>query len=261
MSGRDANAHAYDRIGAGYRAHRRPDPRIAAALDAALGDARTVVNVGAGAGSYEPAHRAVLAVEPSRVMCAQRTAGAGPAVRGVSARLPLSDRSVDAAMAVLTIHHWPDVAAGLREMLRVARGPVVLLTWDPRHEGFWLVRDYFPEILAHDLTIFPTMDQLRGILGPVRVRPMPVPHDCVDGFLCAYWRRPERYLDASARGAISSFDRLADPSAALARLRADLEDGTWQRRNADVASLVELDLGYRIVVARAGVAAGGPPAG
>jgi SAM-dependent methyltransferase len=241
----------YDRIGVGYSAYRRPDPRIAARIAEALGPARTIVNVGAGAGSYEPADRAVVAVEPSAEMVRQRPPSAGPAVRASADHLPFRDRAFDAALAVLTIHHWPDWRAGIGEMRRVARGPVVILTWDPEHPGFWLVQDYFPEILRIDRIILPRLAEIERILDPCDVRPVPVPADCSDGFLGAYWRRPERYLDAGARGAISSFSKIRDLDAGLDRLHADLADGTWQRRHGSVLALSEIDIGYRLIVASA----------
>ena len=207
----------YDTIGRGYAAYRRPDPRIAARITDALGPARSIVNVGAGTGSYEPADRRVAAVEPSAEMVRQRAPGAAPAILGSAEHLPFGDGSSDAALAVLTIHHWPDWRAGLREMRRVARDRVVLLTWDPEHPGFWLVQDYFPEIVEMDLLTMPSMAQMESVLGPVDVRPVPVPADCTDGFLGGYWRRPERYLDDGARGAISAFAKLRDPRPGLRR--------------------------------------------
>jgi SAM-dependent methyltransferase len=241
--------HLYDRIGVGYRTHRRPDPRIAAAIADALGCARSVLNVGAGAGSYEPADRRVLAVEPSPEMIRQRPPGSAPVVQASATALPFRDRAFDATLAVLTVHHWPDRPRGLAELRRLARDRVVILTWVPDAAlPFWLV-DYFPGLAALDGPIFEPLDALRRLLGPIEVRPVPIPHDCVDGFLGAYWRRPEAYLDAGVRGAISSFTKLADVEPGLARLRRDLADGTWQRRHADLLSRSDLDLGYRLVIA------------
>jgi SAM-dependent methyltransferase len=242
-------AAIYDRIGRGYSAYRRPDPRIASRIVTALGSARSVVNVGAGTGSYEPADRTVVAVEPSGEMVRQRAASAAPAVRAAAEQLPLRDRSVDSALAVLTIHHWADWRRGLAEMRRVARDRVVILTWDPAHEGYWLLQDYFPEIIDLDRESFPTLADMESVLGPIDVQPVPVPADCSDGFLGAYWRRPDMYLDAGARGAISAFAKLRDVDARLARLRADLADGTWEARHRDLLALPELDLGYRLIVA------------
>jgi SAM-dependent methyltransferase len=240
----------YDQIGRGYAAHRRADARIAARILDALGTARTVLNVGAGAGSYEPADRRVAAVEPAETMLRQRPAGSAPAVRGVAEALPFRDGAFDAALASLTIHHWTDWRAGLMEMRRVARGRVVIFTWDPSSFGFWLVRDYFPEIAEFDAA-FPPFDALAEVLGPLEVRTVPVPADCTDGFLAAYWRRPAAYLDPALRGAISAFARIPDAASRLERLAADLADGSWERRNGNLLALPELDVGYRILIARA----------
>jgi SAM-dependent methyltransferase len=245
----------YDGIGRNYAAFRRPDQRIASAIDAMLGDAATVVNVGAGTGSYEPLGRAVLAVEPSEVMIRQRPLEAAPCLRGSAEALPLEAASVDAAMAVLTIHHWADIERGLSEMARVARKRAVLLTWVPGGPPFWLTEDYFPEIVAHDRKIFPTAAALTAtlerLIGPVHMAPVPIPHDCTDGFLCAYWRRPESYLSPEIRSAISSFARI-DAEPGLARLRADLSTGRWAERNSHLLALDALDLGYRIVCCEIG---------
>jgi SAM-dependent methyltransferase len=240
----------YDSIGRGYAAFRRPEPRIASAIDTALGDAETVVNIGAGAGAYEPPGRSVLAVEPSEVMIQQRPPGAALCVRGSAEALPLATASVDAAMAILSAHHWADLERGLAEMRRVARKRAVLLTWAPDSPPFWLTEEYFPEIAAHDRTIFPSTAALTAMLertiGPVRMTPVLIPHDCTDGFLCAYWRRPECYLDAERRGAISSFSRI-DAEPGLAKLRADLSSGRWLERRRALLTLDAIDLGYRLV--------------
>jgi SAM-dependent methyltransferase len=237
----------YDRIGTGYARTRRPDPRLAAALWEALGDARTVVNVGAGAGSYEPPCT-VLAVEPSSAMVAQRPADAAPVVRAVAEALPLRDGGVDAALAVLTLHHWDDWPAGVAELRRVA-GRVVVLTWDQRVSGhFWLL-DYFPELRDLDAGRAVDVDALVAGLGGATVVPWAVPHDCHDGFLAAHWRRPARYLDPAVRAGMSLF-RQGDPAIVergLARLRADLEDGSWAARHGDLLERDTLDTGYRIV--------------
>ena len=200
----------YDTIGRGYARGRRSEPRIAARLTAALDDARSVLNVGAGAGSYEPPDRRVIAVEPSAVMLAQRPVGAASAVRARAEALPFPDRAFDATMAVLTLHHWADRASGLAECARVARRRVILLTWDPSADTFWLVRDYFPEFAEADREVFPAMATYAEAFGAgarVEVAPVPVPRDCVDGFLGAYWARPAAYLDEAVRAGISSFAR------------------------------------------------------
>ena len=240
---------AYDRIGLNYSELRKPDPRIAERIDRALGSAGTVLNVGAGAGSYEPAGRQVTALEPSIEMIRQRRAGTAPVVQGRAEQLPFDDDSFDAAMAVLTVHHWADKAKGLSELRRVARGPVVLLTYDPAFRGFWLADDYIPALIALDEGQMPDMAGYERWLGPVAIAPVPIPHDCTDGFLCAYWRRPGAYLDARVRGAISSFWALGDVSEALDRLERDLESGAWIERHSHLLDLDECDLGYRLVVA------------
>jgi SAM-dependent methyltransferase len=242
----------YDEIGLGYAHYRRPDPRIGAAILGALGDAASVVNVGAGAGSYEPSDRAVVAVEPSPEMIRQRRAGSAPVVQASATDLPFRDESFDAALAILTVHHWPDRVRGLAELARAARHRIVILTASPGGSGFWLVDDYFPEIGEIDRRILPSMEELAGVLGEMEVRPVMVPHDCTDGFLGAYWRRPHAYLDAGVRGAISLFSMIGEVEPGLARLRSDLEDGTWERRHGDLLRRTEVDLGYRLVIANPG---------
>lgn len=243
-------AQLYDEIGTGYARRRRPDPRIDAAIVRALGDGASALNVGAGAGSYEPTDRRVVAVEPSREMIRQRGAGRAPVVRAVAGALPFEDDAFDAALAVLTVHHWPDRPRGLAELARVA-GRVVIVTCDPDFSGFWLVDEYFPEIRENDRRTLPALDELRAVLGEIAVRPLPVPHDCCDGFLGAYWRRPHLYLDDDVRGAISAFAKLASCAAGLDRLRRDLADGRWRRRHGALLERTELDLGYRLIVAGA----------
>jgi SAM-dependent methyltransferase len=242
-------ASRYDRIGLNYAALRKPDPRIAAPIESALGDSRTVLNVGAGAGSYEPAGREVTALEPSVEMIRQRSAEAAAVVRGRAEELPFADRSFDGAMAVLTVHHWSDQAKGLGEMRRVARGPVAILTYDPGFRGFWLA-DYFPGLVALDDAQMPAMAEYGRRLGPVAVVPVPIPNDCSDGFLSAYWRRPAAYLDPRVRAAMSSFWALGDVSEELGRLRDDLDSGAWEERYGDLLALDALDCGYRLVVTR-----------
>jgi SAM-dependent methyltransferase len=241
---------SYDTIGVGYTRVRRADPRIAARIRAALGDARTVLNVGAGAGAYEPADLDVTAVEPSEVMRAQRPPGAAPVVDAVAEALPFPDGSFDAAMAALTDHHWSDRPRGLAEMRRVARRQV-LFTWEGDTAlDAWIVRDYFPGFARFSRPAR-SLDRMLERLGGGRIEVVPVPHDCADGFFHAYWRRPEAYLDETVRAGISVFARL-DPKEVeegVARLGADLESGEWRRRNAGLLELEELDLGYRLVVA------------
>lgn len=213
---------AYDTIGINYANLRQPDPRIEAAIAAALGDAVTVLNVGAGTGSYELTDRTVTALEPSIEMIRQRPAGAAPVIRGVAEDLPFADNAFDAVMAVLTVHHWSDQPKGLAELRRVARGPTVILTFDPAHRGFWLT-DYLPELISIDAAQMPPMSAYAAALGPVQITPVPIPRDCADGFLAAYWRRPTAYLDPRIRAAISCFRAIEDVEAKLARLARDLE--------------------------------------
>lgn len=244
-------ADIYDTIGHGYARQRRPDPRIAAQLTAALGDAPSVLNVGAGSGSYEPPDRAVMAVEPSGVMIAQRPPGAAPAVQARAEALPFPDRAFDAVMAVLTLHHWTDRAGGLVECARVARRRVVLLTWDPEADAFWLLQEYLPTFVEIDRRQLPPMAAYGEAFGPgarVEVAGVPVPRDCVDGFLGAYWARPAAYLDPAVQAGISLF---AHPGAeaGLARLREDLASGAWHARHGRLLAAEALDLGYRLVVA------------
>lgn len=236
----------YDTIGLDYANLRRPDPRIARRIEAALGDAETILNVGAGAGAYEPADRRITAVEPSARMIAQRPASDAAVVQGNAETLPFADNSFDAAMAILTIHHWSDKERGVAEMRRVTRGTLVFLTYDPSFRGFWLA-DYFPALVTLDEGQMPGMADFERWLGPVSVSPVPIPRDCTDGFLAGYWRRPEAYLDKRARSAMSTFWALGDVSEGLARLASDLKSGEWERRHAHLLDREALDCGYRLV--------------
>ena len=235
----------YDRIGHGYSNHRRPDPRITALIREALENCDSVVNVGAGTGSYEPKDRHVVAVEPSETMIRQRPADSAPVIRASAMGLPFRDDSFSAAMAILTIHHWPDRENGIRELKRVAKDRVVILTWEPPETPFWLTSDYVPHFLEYDRKTFPAW--FREDPDTLSVTPVPVPHDCTDGFLCAYWWRPEAYLDTGIRNAISTFSRLGGFESGLDRLRDELNDGTWHRRYGHLLDETELDLGYRLI--------------
>jgi SAM-dependent methyltransferase len=246
-----SNRQLYDSIGATYTVTRRTEPRLAARVWTALGDARTVLNVGAGTGSYEPPDRDVTAVEPSALMRAQRPAGAAPSVAAVAESLPFADQSFDAAMAFSTVHHWPDPIAGLREMRRVARR-VVVFTHDSSDTGwlrrFWLTRDYLPEV-ATIIAGRPSLTELARAIG-ARVEPVPIPWDCVDGFFEAYWRRPQAYLDDDVRGGVSVWAKVGPDAEqrAVRSLRDDLVSGRWAERNAELVALDEAELGLRLLV-------------
>ena len=238
----------YDSIGRGYQRLRRQDPRIADSILRALGSCSSVVNVGAGAGSYEPPDRKLVAVDPSLVMLGQRGARAAPSVRASAMDLPFRDESFDASLAVLTIHHWPDLPRGLQELRRAARRKVVILTFDTSVGGFWLT-DYFPKILEVDRRTMPSLSDVQHHLGGGSVFDVPIPHDCTDGFLGAYWRRPHSYLNPEIRSAISVFSMIGSLESGLQALRSDLESGVWERRYGHLFRQSELDLGYRLVVA------------
>ena len=261
MKGPERELIRYDEIGASYGRTRQPDPRLALRIREALGDARTVVNVGAGLGSYEPDDLEVTAVEPAAAMIAARPPAAAPCVRAAAESLPFADDSFDAAMAVLTMQHWTDVTAGLRELRRVARRRVVLFTWDPDvPDALWLTNEYLPVIRDRDHAIFPAMGAILTGLSPcagVTIETVPVPHDCRDGFLAAFWRRPEAYLDPVVQAGISSFCELGPATCGppLARLAADLRSGEWKRRFGDLLELDEADFAYRLVTAH--LASGG----
>jgi SAM-dependent methyltransferase len=245
----------YDRIGDGYVVTRREDPRLRARIHEALGDARSVVNVGAGAGAYEPHDRAMVAVEPSAVMAAQRPPGLVPAIRAEARDLPLHDGSVDAAMAILTVHHWDaGRERGVRELRRVARGPVVVLTYDPEISGeMWLMADYLPEVAALDRRIFPAPSLVADWLGGrTRIDVVPIARDTEDWMLGSFWAHPERVLDARARANTSGFARMdrVVVERVVAAVARDLADGTWDARYGHLRGLEEYDVGLRLVVSR-----------
>jgi SAM-dependent methyltransferase len=244
----------YDRIGKGYADTRREDPRIAELIEGALGQARSVINVGAGAGSYEPRDRYVIAVEPSDLMASQRPSNLVPALRGGASPLPLRDQSVDAAMAILAIHHWDDTQAhGVSELSRVARGPVVILTYDATvSTQMWLFSDYLPEVAELDRRIFPPLDRIAEWLGrEINVETVPISRQTPDWNLGSFWAHPERVLEPGARQATSGFARM-EPLVVERVVRAvqsDLDDGTWDARHGCLRDLDEYDAGLRLVVA------------
>lgn len=244
----------YDTIGHGYSRTRREDPRFRAQIHAALANARTVVNVGAGAGAYEPLDRHVIAIEPSDVMAAQRSPDLAPAIRASAGSIPLRDRSVDAAMAVLSVHHWDDEREqGVRELRRVARGAVVILTYDATiSAAMWLMADYLPEVAALDLKIFPPPEQLLAWLGGnVRIDKVPIPRDTPDWMLGSFWAHPERVLDANARAATSGFARMPINivDRVVSEVSRDLASGLWDDRHGRLRNLDALDVGLWLVVA------------
>ncbi|TPW70192.1 class I SAM-dependent methyltransferase [Schumannella sp. 10F1B-5-1] len=243
----------YGVIGAGYATIRQPDPRIEAVIWEALGDARTVIDVGAGAGSYEPRDRYVTAVEPSASMRAERPADRSPAIDGTADHLPFDDDSFDAAMATVTIHQWPDLEAGLAELRRVARGPVVLLTFTPEVPEDWWMPHYVPELFAVEAARMPGIDRIVAALGPSTTADIvPVPSDCIDGFGQAFYARPERTLDPEIRRAMSAWT-FVEPEVAQRytdTLTADLASGEWERTWGEFRSKAVFDVGLRLIVAR-----------
>lgn len=240
----------YDRLGRGYSRVRQPDPRIAAQIDAALGAARTVLNVGAGTGSYEPEGRAVTAVEPSAEMIAQRPPGSAPVVQASAEYLPFDDASFDASLAVLTVHHWADLGAGLAELRRVSRERIVIVTFDPEAlADLWIASDYFPEMLALKRRSGATSGALAELLVGATVEPIPVPRDCTDQFFAALWARPEKLFDEEVVKPMWVWQSISEEArrAGRARLRADLENGTWEQRYGHLRTLPSLDAGLRLV--------------
>ena len=240
----------YETHGRGYARGRRADPRIAARIEAALGDARTVLNVGAGAGSYEPRDRWVLAVEPSATMRAQRPPDAAPCLAGAAESLPLDDDSVDAAMACVTIHHWEDRAAGLAELRRIARGPVVVFTFELDTLIPWQL-DYFAEAIARERPRFGAVEQVAAELGgEVRIESIPTPADCADGFFEAFWNRPEALLDPAVRASQSVWQLLdrGIEDRIMGRLAADLAAGKWDEENGHLRALDSYEGSLRLVI-------------
>ena len=242
-------APLYDSIGHGYARARVPDPRIAQRIVAALGDAKTVINVGAGTGSYEPRDRPVVALEPSRVMLAQRRLDSPPSVCGMAEALPFASGAFDAAIAVLTLHHWRDLAGGIAELARVA-GRTVVFTFDTATYP-WIATDYLPEMISQVDFNVPGIDELATMLDAI-VEPVPIPRDCTDGFTGAYWSRPEAYLDPEVRAGMSAMQTMDQSLVAsrMDRLATDLASGAWDHRYAHLRSLTEFDVGYRLLVSR-----------
>ncbi|MBL6927867.1 MAG: class I SAM-dependent methyltransferase [Rhodospirillales bacterium] len=244
----------YNNIGVDYAKLRKPDPRLIELICAQIIDLNTILNVGAGAGSYEPDDKNLIALEPSWRMISQRPAHAAPSVCGIAESLPFQDNSFDGGLALLTLHHWSDIDRGLNELKRVVTKRLVIHTWDSTAtENYWLINDYIPELLALDAGRFPKMDDLIAKFRSARIIEVPIPCDCTDGFQGAYWQRPEAYLDDHVKKGISSFQQISQKalSRGLARLRADLDSGIWHNRYAGLLDKEAIDLGYRLIVAKA----------
>lgn len=242
------NQAIYDTIGIDYANLRRPDPRIAKQIFAQLSNAESILNIGAGAGSYEPKQANLVAVEPSIVMIKQRGKQAAPVVQAAAENLPFANQSVDTTLAVLTLHHWTNLQQGLNEIKRVTKNRVVIVTADPSVQTFWLA-DYLPEITGIDQQTMPKLNVLESAFNNLSAHKILIPHDCIDGFLCAYWRRPEAYLDEKVRGAISSFAKIDNLQSGLDRLKSELDSGLWHERYGHFLSKTEFDFGYRLIVA------------
>ncbi|MEM1402578.1 MAG: class I SAM-dependent methyltransferase [Pseudomonadota bacterium] len=236
----------YDTIGKTYRRARLPDHRIGAVIESRLGACRRILNIGAGAGSYESTARQTTALEPSEVMIRQRLETAAPAVQGIAEALPFADNTFDAATIFLSIHHWSDWRCGLHEALRVAQGRLLMFTWIGFPSGFWLT-EYFPEIIELDEDLFPTVTDLEAITGPLIEESIPIPADCTDGFLCAYWQRPEAYLDPIVRAGMSTFAKIDNIDERILELNADLKSGAWDERFGHLRQLDAFDYGYRVL--------------
>lgn len=240
----------YDDIGVNYSVNRCTDPKIALQLYSELKEAKRVINIGAGPGSYEPQDLDLIAVEPSSEMIIQRKKGSHPVQQAFAEKLPFEDDSFSHAMTVLSIHHWTDRAAAFKEINRVATEKFVAISWDPQAEPFWLTKDYFPEIHATDQSIFPSTEEFSRYFDDVRIVPLQIPFDCQDGFLAAFWKRPKAYLSSEVRQSISSFSKIKRVSEGLGKLTEDLSTGDWANKNQELLNASFLDAGYRLITAR-----------
>ena len=237
----------YDQIGINYAQKRQSDPRIAAQILDRLKGAKRIVNIGAGAGSYEPKSMDLVALEPSLEMIKQRPADAHPVVQGTAESLPFPDNSFTHALTILSMHHWTNRELAFREINRVVTESFVAVSWNPNADSFWLTRDYFPEIVEYDKTIFPRVDEFHNHFDEVEISSLLIPEDCIDGFLAAYWKRPSAYLDEEVRNSISSFSKLDDISQTLSKLESDIQSGEWAKRNASILEQSAIDVGYIII--------------
>lgn len=238
----------YDKNASFYAQERKPDPGITLQIHKALEGCTSILNIGAGTGSYEPVCQNLVALEPSIKMINQRKCK-NRVIQGIAENLPFADKSFDAVMAILTIHHWSDLAKGLSECRRVARKKIAILTWNPESDGFWLTQQYFPQILEIDQKIFPTLSVLQTILGTVTIENVLVPADCTDGFLGAYWKRPEAYLDDRIRSAMSSFSKIGRVQETLLKLGNDIQTGKWFTDHSELLKKEYHDVGYRLIIA------------
>lgn len=237
----------YDSIGLGYTLQRTTDPCIARQLYSHLEGAETILNIGAGTGSYEPDGASLIALEPSTEMLRQRHRDALPAVQGTAESMPFKDKCFSHAMTVLSLHHWKNRRQAFTEISRVTRETFIALSWDPHGKPFWLTRDYFPEIYSMDKNTFPGREEFSRYFDDVKIETVPIPASCKDGFLAAFWKRPRAYLDATVQTSISSFSKLGDYSAGINQLERDLGNGTWKKKNQALLEQDELDAGYIIV--------------
>ena len=237
----------YDQIGIDYAGQRKSDPRIAAQIHEHLKGADKILNIGAGTGSYEPEEADLIALEPSSKMIEQRNSS-HPVIQASAEELPFEDKHFSHTMTVLSMHHWTDQVKAFKEISRVTKEKFVAVSWNPESAPFWLTEDYFPEIYQTDLKIFPFLNEIKNHFTKVKIEPLLIPADCIDGFLAAYWKRPEAYLDPRVRQSISTFSKLENIEEGLLKLNSDLEDGTWARRNALLLDQEQLDTGYVIVL-------------
>ncbi|GAB4190366.1 MAG: hypothetical protein Tsb002_18290 [Wenzhouxiangellaceae bacterium] len=240
----------YDRIGINYSTRRCTDPKIAKQLYSHLEGATRIINIGAGAGSYEPESIPLVAVEPSSEMISQRKAGSHPVKQAFAETLPFEDKSFSHAMTVLSMHHWKNRAIAFDEINRVVSERFVAITWDPKAAPFWLTRDYFPEIYEMDQRIFPDLDEIENSFSAVEFHTLWIPGDCMDGFLAAFWKRPKAYLSDDVRRSISTFSKIENLSEGLRKLTDDLESGAWAENNQAIMDADSLDVGYRIISAK-----------
>ena len=237
----------YDQFACQYDIYRKPDYRINASIQSHIDGSDWILNVGAGVGSYEPENGHVIAIEPSFEMISKRENSGTKPIQGVAEHLPFKNNVFDCSMAVLTIHHWSNFEAGLKEMLRVTKNKIILFTWIRNDNRFWL-EDYIPEISGKDGALFPDLEELDRILCGITVETIEIPYDCTDGFMCAYWRRPEAYLNPDIRKAISVFSGITDVDAKLSKLHEDIKNGVWLQNNKHLLDKETMDYGYRLVI-------------